>query len=477
MKKFYITTSIAYTNAKPHIGFALELIQADVIARYRRSVGDDVFFLTGTDEHGSKIAEKAKEAGKTPKEFCDEISESFKELTKVLNISNNDFIRTTDQERHWPGVYKLWNELKSRGDIYEKDYEGLYCTGCEVFILPKDLVNGKCPYHDKEPEIIKEKNYFFRLSKYAEEIKNNIKNDVIEIIPHVRRKEMLAFVEDGLNDISFSRPKEKVEWGIPVPDDESQSIYCWADALTNYISVLGYGRQEDNFKKYWPADVHCIGKDIQKFHILIWQGMLLSLGMELPKRILVHGFLTVDGKKMSKSLGNVIDPFGLTERYGAEAVRYFFLREISPTEDGNFSEEKFKERYNSDLADGLGNLVARIISMINNVDLLKIEDNVLTPKVKQKIDETKKKIEEAMEQFKFNVALEEIWKLISFTDTYIELNRPWEKNEKNEKVIQELGIILKTIAEMIEPFMPQTSKTIITTLSEKTKKILFSKIL
>ncbi len=358
--QFYITTSIAYTNAPPHIGFALELIQADVLARHHRILAEDVFFLTGTDEHGVKIVKAAEKSGKSPKEFTDEISAKFRELASSLNISNNDFIRTTDQARHWPIVQKCWSKLKKNGDIYKKNYKGLYCVGCEAFITQKDLVDGKCRIHLKEPEEVNEENYFFKLSKYSDEIKELIEKDEVKIIPQEKKNEMLSFIKaslpagrQGLEDVSFSRPSKDLKWGIPVPGDDSQTIYVWADALVNYLLP----------EKYWPADIHCLGKDILRFHATIWLGMLLSLKLPLPKSIFVHGFITSDGQKMSKSLGNVVSPFELIEKYGADAVRYFLLREIPSTEDGDFTIEKFENRYNADLASGLGNLVARVITL------------------------------------------------------------------------------------------------------------------
>ncbi len=472
MKKFYITTSIAYTNAPPHIGFALELIQSDVVARYKRSLGEEVWFLTGTDEHGSKIAKKAEESGMKPQDFCDEITGKFKELTKALNISNDDFIRTTDKERHWPGVRKLWERMKVAGDIYEKEYEGLYCIGCEAFVKDKDLIDSKCRYHQKSPEKVVEKNHFFRLSRYSDQIMNNLNNGIPEVIPGARKNEMVSFIDRGLEDVSFSRPKEKVGWGIPVPDDESQSIYVWGDALTNYISAVGYGKNEDSFDDYWPADIHFIGKDISKFHILIWQGMLLSAGLPLPKKIFVHGFLTVDGHKMSKSIGNVIDPFDLIREYGVDAIRYFFLREIAPTEDGDFSPEKFKERYNADLAGGLGNLTARTITLAERAGIKNVSNASET--IIKEIDRAKKNRNAMMDDFKFNAALGEIWKLIGFADRHVENNRPWE--EGKEDIIRDLVFLLGSIASMIEPFMPETSEKIAIQIEEGKSSPLFKRI-
>ena len=487
MKKFYITTSIVYTNDSPHIGFALESIQADVIARYHRSLDEDVVFLTGTDEHGSKIAKAAKEAGKEPKEFTDEISKKVKALKKILNLSNDDFIRTTDQKRHWPAVKKVWLKLKENNDIYKKKYKGLYCSGCEAFITKKDLSNEKCAIHQKKPETLQEENYFFRLSKYSKTIEKLIKKDEIKVIPETRKNEVLSFVKQGLEDISFSRPRKNLKWGIPVPDDSAQTIYVWGDALTNYISALGYAENSEQFQKYWPADVQCIGKDILKFHALIWPGMLLSLGLKLPKNVFVHGFISVDGQKMSKSLGNVIDPFGLVEKYGTDAVRYYLLREIPSAEDGDFSYKKFEARYNSDLASGIGNLVARVRVMADGIGGWSAaggkEDNLKI--AGSKIKETKENYRKSLEEFKFNESLKSIWDLISFSDKYIEKEKPWEKKENSPQVLGCLLVVLDNIAGLLQPFLPETSEKIIKEIERDKKsgkfinkrgKVLFPKI-
>lgn len=476
-KKFYITTSIAYTNTSPHIGFALELTQADVLARYHRSLGENVFFLTGTDEHGRKVAEAAERAKVSPEEFTNKISSQYKQLTKILNISNNDFIRTTDKKRHWPTVKRIWFKLKEKGDIYKKRYQGFYCVGCEAFITKKDIKNGKCIIHQREPEKIEEENYFFRLSKYSKKIEKIIEKDRIKIVPRSRKKEMLNFIKQGLEDISFSRPKKDLKWAIPVPDDSSANVYVWADALTNYISALGYSENSEKFKKYWPADVHCIGKDIQKFHCAIWPGMLLSLGLPLPKRIFIHGFITVTGQKMSKSLGNVVDPFELVEKYGTDAVRYFLLREIPATEDGDFTCEKFEKRYNSDLATGLGNLVSRVIAMVarlNSKSQITKHKQFANYKLQTLINKTWRHYHKALEEFKFNEALITIWDLISFCDKYIESERPWEKSKKQEKVISNLLLVIGEIAKLLEPFLQETSEKIFNQLKASTKKPLAS---
>ncbi|MFH1894315.1 MAG: methionine--tRNA ligase [Patescibacteria group bacterium] len=496
-KGFYITTSIAYTNAPPHLGYSLELVQADVLARYHKIFGEDVFFLTGTDEHGFKIVRKAEEAGKTPEEFTDELSGKFKDLTKVLNLSNNDFIRTTDKKRHWPNVEMAWKRLQEKNDIYKKKYRGLYCVGCEAFITKKDLVARKCKIHQKEPEVAEEENYFFRLSKYSKEIEGIIKTDEVKIIPDGRKNEMLSFIGQGLEDISFSRPRKDLKWGIPVPDDDSQTIYVWADALVNYISALG-GIEGKKFKKYWPPNIQCVGKDILRFHATIWLGMLLALNLKLPKNIFVHGFVTSGDQKMSKSLGNVADPFELVKKYGstsspqagADAVRYFLLREIPAAEDGDFTEGKFIERYNADLAGGIGNLVARVITLSRNLKV-KSQKSKLQAKIQKVINETRGDYKKALENFRFNEALIAIWELISFCDKYINDEKPWSfdparafgseaqarrDKEKCNEAIGNLLFAISEIADLIKPFLPATAEKILKQIKEGKSRPLFPRI-
>ncbi|MFA5878328.1 MAG: class I tRNA ligase family protein [Candidatus Staskawiczbacteria bacterium] len=453
-KKFYITTSIPYTNALPHIGFALEAVQADVLARYHRLQKDDTFFLTGTDEHGIKTARAAKVAGKDPQEFADEISGRFLELTKALNISNDDFIRTTDETRHRPAVEKVWKKLQESGDIYKKNYKGFYCAGCEAFIPEKDLVEGKCSIHQKELEVVEEENYFFKLSKYTERIEKLIKDDKLKIIPETRKNETLSMLKQGMEDVSFSRTKDKY-WGFPVPGDSSQIIYVWCDALPNYISAIGYYEETEQFKKYWPADAHCIGKDIMKFHTIFWPAMLLSLGLELPKIIFVHGFVTVDNQKMSKSLGNVIDPFSLIEKYGVDAVRYYLLKEILPGDDGDFTYQKFEERYNADLVSGIGNLVARVLAIAENIEIKGLHTD---SEFKKEIEKTEEVFKELLLNFRFNEAVKAVWDLISFCDKYIEKNKPWET--KDPQVIYNLLVCLAHIAQLLKPILPETAERI-----------------
>ncbi|MDD2696607.1 MAG: class I tRNA ligase family protein [Candidatus Pacebacteria bacterium] len=466
--KFYITTSIAYTNASPHIGFALELIQADTIARYQRFSGKDVFFLTGTDEHGQKVVKAAENAKKKLEEFTDEISSQFKKLKDVLNLSNDDFIRTTDKTRHWPVVQDIWLKLRENGDIYKKKYQGLYCVGCEAFITKKDLIEGKCKIHQKEPEMIEEENYFFKLSKYSEEIEEKIEKNEVKITPAERKNEILSFIRQGLEDVSFSRPRKDLKWGIPVPDDDSQTIYVWADALANYLSALGYPNGE-KFKDYWPPDIQFIGKDILRFHAVIWLGILLSLKLELPKNIFIHGYLTSGGQKMSKSLGNVVDPFELVKKYGTDSVRYFLLREIPSAEDGDFSYEKFEERYNADLAKGLGNLTARVLTLAKNIKPVK-------EKFEKETEKVKNNLKKSLEVPKFNEALVSIWGLIGACDRYIEEERPWEVKENQKEVIGNLLFALNEIAGLIRPFLPETSEKILKQIKIQKSEPLFPRL-
>lgn len=472
-KKFYITTSIPYTNAPPHIGFALEAVQADVLARYQKSLGKDVFFLTGTDEHGLKTLRAAEAAGKEVLNFADEISQKFKDLAKVLNISNTDFIRTTDKERHLPAVYVLWQKFEQKGDVYKKKYKGFYCPGCEAFKTDKELVGNKCIIHQKEVEVVEEENYFFKLSKYLPLIKKAIEKDVIKIIPEGKKNEVLGMIQNGLEDISFSRSREKY-WGWPVPGDESQVFYVWQDALPNYISGIGYAKDEKKFKKYWPADVHCIGKDIVKFHALYWPAMLLSADLKLPKSIFVHGFINVDGQKMSKSLGNVIDPFEMVKKYGVDAVRYYLLREISSTEDGDFSYEKFEQRYNADLASGLGNLLSRTITLAAKPNFAEKKP---TAKIKKMITATQKEYKKLLEEFKFNETLKSVWELISFCDKYINEQKPWEGGATASQTISDILFALNAITDLLEPFLPDTSGRMKMVLNSRKSEPLFPRLL
>ena len=462
--KFYVTTAIAYVNAAPHIGFAMEIIQADCLARYHRARGEDVWFLTGTDEHGTKIQQTAKKFEMTPQELADKNAPLFEKLAKDLNLSNDDFIRTSSA-RHKKGAAEIWKKLVEVGDIYKAEYKGHYCVGCEAFVTEKDLVNGKCPEHDKEPELVIEENYFFKLSKYSAQIAELIRSDELRVWPEARKNEILAVCEDGLTDVSFSRPVKTLEWGIPVPEDENQFMYVWCDALSNYFTALEGG---EKFKKYWPADAHVIGKGILRFHAGVWIGMLLSAKLPIPKSICVHGYITSEGQKMSKSLGNTVDPFGIIEEWGCDPVRYYLLKEIPTMDDGDFSRDRFKAVYDSDLANNFGNLFSRVLAMtakyFEGVVPASYEDKNVSEAVGQAWD----KYDEYFECFDLKKACEEVYKLAALANQYVDENKPWElaKNDKEKlaKVIYVLLELLRHIAMMLWPFIPETADKMLVSL-------------
>ena len=458
MNKFYITTAIYYVNGAPHIGHAIQNVWADIIARYHCIKGDDVFFLTGTDEHGVNIVRTAEGLGKTPKKLADENASKFKGLKEVLNLSWNDFIRTSDQKRHWPGAIAIWKKLKESGDLYKKKYKGLYCASHEAFITKKDLIDGKCALHGKEPEIIEEENYFFRLSKYTDRIKKEIESNHMVIVPESRKNEILSLLNEGLEDVSFSRPAKDISWGIPVPGDPEHTMYVWCDALTNYVSALGYGTTNTAlFEKYWPADVHILGKDNLRFHAAIWPGMLLSAGLLLPKTIFCHGFITVNGQKISKTLGNIIDPVELTKQYGTDAIRFYFAREISTYEDGDFSKNKLETLYNSELINNLGNLVSRFFGAAKKFNKIPLKENKFNILAREVFEN----YEKAMEEFKFSEALGETFRLIKRLNQYFDEERPWEFKELNAKAQEFFSTIvlnLGQVASMLLPFLPETAE-------------------
>ena len=457
--RFYVTTAIPYVNAAPHIGFALEIVQADVLARYHRLIGDDTFFLTGTDENALKNVQSAEKAGVPVKEFVDDNSQRFEDLKGALNISFDDFIRTTE-ERHVKGAQKLWQACDP-DDIYQKKYRGLYCVGCEQFYTEKELVDGKCPEHGTVPETVEEENYFFKLSKYQKQLEKLIESDELKIVPESRKNEVLSFIKSGLEDFSISRFKARAKgWGIPVPGDENQVIYVWFDALSNYINALDYADDGEKFKKYWlenPNRTHVIGKGILRFHAVYWPAMLLSAGLPLPTEIFVHGYLTVEGQKISKSLGNVIDPFELVEKYGADPLRYYLLAKFSPFEDGDFSEAKLRETYNSDLANGLGNLVSRIAKLAEGKEAF--GHSVLVTKAG-----------EFKENHRFDQALDILRSKISELDKYVNDQRPWEKSgDALEKNLDHLVSSLLNLTFALEPFLPETAEKIRKQFSGKIK--------
>ncbi len=453
--KFYITTPIYYVNDKPHIGHAYTTIAADVIARFYRQKRYDVFFLTGTDEHGAKNAESAKAAGLKPQEFVDQMSELFRLTWKNLNIKYDDFIRTTDQF-HVDAVNKFMARLKENGDIYEDKYEGLYCTGCEKFMTEKELVEGKCPDHKRKPKKIKEKNYFFRLTKYLDRVEERIISDQIRIRPAERKKEVLGLFKQGLKDFSVSR--EKVKWGIPLVFDEKQVIYVWVEALQNYISAIGYGADEKRFNYWWPANLHLMAKDILKFHAIYWPALLMAVGLETPKEQFIHGFFTIDGQKMSKTLGNVINPNELVDVYGSDATRYLILSQFPFGQDGDVKESLFTEKYNSDLANGLGNLVSRTSNLMEKFNV-KTDDAIVR---NDGIDTDN--IEVSIKNYFFDAALKNIFGIVYKANKYLDENAPWkmggDQSEKRQEVLQVTANWLKLIARYIYPFMPITSRRI-----------------
>src|SRR3989344_956671 len=467
-KSFYITTTLPYVNADPHIGFALELVQADTLARYKRLIGKEVFFSTGTDEHGQKIFEAAQKAGEEVKAYADRYSLRFEELKKALAISNDTFIRTTE-ERHQLAAQEMWRRCEKSGDIYKKSYEGKYCVGCESFKTPKDLdEQERCLLHlNLKINILKEENYFFRFSKYQDKLLKYLSRPGV-IVPEWRREEAMNFIKAGLEDFSISREKERLNWGVPVPGDETQVMYVWFDALTNYISTLGWpfdsaqGKPEENlFEKFWVKGetVQTAGKDQIRFQSLIWQAMLMSAGVKNTDKVVYHGFITSGGQKMSKSLGNVINPLELVKEYGADAVRYFLLRHVNSFEDSDVTSEKIKEAYNANLANGLGNLASRILTLSEKYleKCPEIPDD-LTPKEFLAIFET----------FDIKKAADYVWEEIGELDQFIQKTEPFKvvkiNEEQGKKLISDMVVRLYKIARMLNAIMPETN--------EKLKKLI-----
>lgn len=473
MSKFYLTTTIPYVNAEPHIGNTLEFIQADAYARYRRLLGDEVIFSTGTDEHGLKIYQKALENNEDPQAYVDRFAAKVQEVTEALGLSNDRFIRTTSPE-HKAAAQEFWKLCDAAGDIYKKQYKIKYCVGCELEKTDSELEHGKCPLHPTlEIQNIDEENYFFKLSKYQEQLLRFYKSNESFLIPRFRINEMISLIEhEGLQDFSISRLKSKMPWGVEVPNDTEQVMFVWFDALVNYISTLGWPKDESVFSTFWPG-MQFAGKDQVRQQAVMWQAMLLSAKLPMTKQIFIHGFLSIEGQRISKSLGNVISPFDLVEKYGQDAARYLMLRHVNPYEDTDVSWDKFNEWYNAGLANGLGNLVARIMKLA--------EDNLDAPIARPEPVGFPKEFTDAIDNFEFNKAMDFIWSKIQGLDQRINAEEPFKlvktDAEAGKKLIAELVTELYWIGKYLNPFMPKTNELIKSTiLANKKPESLFKRI-
>jgi len=474
--RYYITTTIPYVNAKPHIGHALEFVQTDTFARYHRLRGDDTYFLTGSDENALKNVQAAEREGISTPELVDRNSQRFKDLDKHLDISYDQFIRTSVDPRHAAGAEKIWKEVEESDDIYKKYYSGLYCVGCEQYYNEVELLDGLCPDHGVPPELIEEENYFFRLSRYVERLHELIASDTMRVIPGTRKNEVLSFIARGLQDFSISRSRVRArDWGIPVPGDPSQVMYVWFDALTNYITALDYAGDGPLYERYWvgnPHRVHALGKGVIRFHAIYWPAMLLSAQLPLPQTVFVHGYINIAGAKMSKSLGNVVDPERLVREYGTDAVRYYLLRGVSATGDANFTIDLLEARYNADLANDLGNLLNRTVSMIgryrDGVIPRASEETELEQSVRQVADAVSGDVERSMDAYDPQAALEAVWELVTRANKYVEESTPWTvakrardgdamAEEKLSTSLYTLAESLRIIAVLLEPFLPSTA--------------------
>ena len=456
-KNYYITTTAPYVNAAPHVGFAAEIIRADVLARHHRLTGEEVFFNTGTDEHGKKIYEKAREENKNPQEYVDEYAAKFDKLKDFLNLSYNSFWRTTNPG-HIQAAQDLWRRVDKAGYIKKGIYKAKYCVGCELEKQDSELVGGKCPLHPKkEIELLEEENYFFLFSKLAKKLSDLYRKYPDFVVPKYRQKEIEKFVSTGLADFSISRLAEKMPWGIPVPDDSQQVMYVWFDALTYYISALGWSKDQTKFEEFWgtidaPKAIQLAGKDNLRQQTAMWQAMLLAAGLPTSRQIFVGGFITSGGQKMSKSLGNVINPLTYAEKYGADALRYYLLAKISPFDDSDMTKEKFEQVYQADLANGLGNLVARVAAMADVADVrFQMIDISMSEEVAR-----------ALEQYKFDEAMGIIWNQIKKADTLISERRVWElKGEEKKKILTELVLTIRQIGVDLQPFLPEAAEKIL----------------
>ncbi len=462
MSNYYVTTSIPYVNGEPHLGHAMEFVMADVLARYARQQGQTVLFSTGSDEHGGKIAEKAEELGLKPKELADQMSKRFSDLATKLEISNDRFIRTTDKA-HEQRAQLIWKALEK--DIYKNSYVGWYCTGDEEFFSETIVKanHGVCPDHNRPYEKVEEENYFFRLSKYSDQIKQLIESEQLNILPKSKGNEILSLIKEGLDDISISRPATKIAWGIPVPGDKTQVMYVWFEALMNYLTVLGYPEHAD-FKAFWPANVQVVGKGIIRFHAAIWPAMLLGLGLPTQKTLYVHGYVTVNNTKMSKSLGNTVSPDEIIDKYGPDAFRYYFLRHIPSYGDGDFSWEAFENAYNNELANELGNAVQRTAAMIQQY-----QDGLIGDIPPSEHDVAQ--YHDALSKCKFDRALSEVWERVRGLNQFIDEEKPWmiakQKDDDHlREVLASQASDLLQIADLLEPFLPGSAVKIRNTFAE-----------
>ncbi len=469
LNKFYITTAIPYVNAEPHIGHALEFVQADVIKRWQQLLGKKTFLTTGSDENSLKNVQAAEELGVTTQQLCAANSEKFRELARLIGLHYNSFLRSSLPEKHKPGVHRLW-KLCSK-DIYKKKYRGLYCVGCEAFYTESELHEGRCPEHDSKLQTIDEENYFFRLSRYQRELEKLIETDKLKIIPESRKHEVLSFIKSGLEDFSISRGVKRAKnWGVPVPGDSSQMIYVWVDALNIYQTAIGFGVDDKLYKRWWPCDVHVIGKGILRFHAVYWPAILLSAGLQLPKIIFVHGYITVEGQKMSKSLGNVVNPLPLIKEYGADRLRYFLSREIPVFDDGNFSERSLVERANNELVENFSNLFYRITSFIEKNFQSKVPEGKLGKEELSTQLYFRKKIEgfrKSINEFRLNEALSHIMELSTELNRYFQSKKPWEDARKSGSTLSFSVNSLKDICILLYPFIPFTAEKALAALDCK----------